>query len=175
MPAPMLIAYATRSGSTAEVAEAIGAGVRQAGLAVEVTPMRKLKAVGERPAVVFGAPLYMGGLQRDVRRFLARNRGPLSTSKIWFFVLGPTQGKPEEFEAAHAQAAKFLAKFAWLKPVEVQVFGGKLDLSHMPFPFSLAVHLPAFPAKDTPPTDIRDWDAIRAWAERIARQVLPAA
>jgi menaquinone-dependent protoporphyrinogen oxidase len=175
MPTPVLIAYATRSGSTAEVAEAIGTEMRAAGVQVEVMPMRNLKAIGERSAVVLGAPLYMGSLPRDVRRFLAHNRVDLIASKTWFFVLGPIDGKPEEFEAARSQAKKSLAKSGWFKPAELQVFGGKFDVNRMPFPFSLAKYLPAFPAKDLPAKDIRDWEAIRAWSQEIARRVLPAA
>lgn len=175
MPAPVLIAYATRSGSTGEVAEAIGARMREAGLQVEVVPMRALKSIGERTAVVLGAPLYMGRLPRELHRFLARNRIALTGPKTWFFALGPIEGKPEEFAAARAQAEKHLANSAWFKPSELQVFGGKFDVNRMPFPFSLARHLPAFPAKNMPAKDIRDWDAIGAWAGGIARQLLPAA
>jgi menaquinone-dependent protoporphyrinogen oxidase len=175
MPAPVLIAYATHSGSTGEVAAAIGDRMRAAGLEVEVAPMRGLKSIGERTAVVLGAPLYMARLPRELHRFLARNRKSLTAPKTWFFVLGPIQGKPEEFDAAHAQAEKHLAKCAWFKPSELEVFGGKFDVNRMPFPFSLARHLPAFPAKDLPATDIRDWDAISEWAGAIAQQLLPAA
>ncbi|MGA2571167.1 MAG: flavodoxin domain-containing protein [Terracidiphilus sp.] len=175
MAAPVLIAYATRSGSTGEVAEAIGSRMREAGLQVEVARMRDLKAIGDRTAVVLGAPLYMGGLPGELHRFLAHNRIALTATKTWFFVLGPIEGKPEEFEVARGQTERRLAKGPWFKPSALEVFGGKFDVNRMPFPFSLARYLPAFPAKDLPPKDIRDWDAIRAWAEGIARQLLPAA
>jgi menaquinone-dependent protoporphyrinogen oxidase len=175
VPAPVLIAYATRSGSTGEVAEAIAVRLREAGLEVEVAPMHAVKSIGERTAVVLGAPLYIGRLPKDVRRFLARNRIAFTAPKTWFFVLGPILGKSEEFDAARAQAEKHLAKCAWFKPSELQVFGGKFDVNRMPFPFSLMRHLPAFPAKDQPATDIRDWDAIRAWAGKIAGQLQPSA
>jgi len=175
MPAPILIAYTTRGGSTREVAEAIGTTMREARLQVEVAPMRSVKSIGERGAVVLGAPLYMGGLPGDVARFLSRNRTALASQKVWFFVLGPIEGKADEFPAAGAQAEKYLAKFAWFKPAELRVFGGKFDVNHMPFPYSLARFLPAFPAKNMPAKDVRDWDAIRVWAAEIAKQVRPAA
>ena len=175
MPAPVLIAYATRSGSTGEVAEAIGTRMRAAGLEVEVAPMRRLKSIGERTAVVLGAPLYMARLPGELCHFLARNQKALAAPKTWFFVLGPILGKPEEFDAAHAHAEENLAKFAWFKPSDLRVFGGKFDVNRMPFPFNLARYLPAFPAKDMAPSDIRDWDAISEWAGAIAQQLLPAA
>jgi len=175
MPAPILVAYTTLSGSTGEVAEAIGATMREAGLQVEVAAMRSVKSIGERPAVVLGAPLYMGGLPGDVGRFLRRNQAALAALNAWFFVLGPVDEKPSDFHAARTQAGRYLAKFAWFKPVEVRVFGGKFDVNHMPFPYSLARFLPAFPAKNMPVKDIRNWDAIRAWASDVAKQVRPAA
>ena len=174
MPTEILVAYTTRSGSTGEVAEAIGARMREACLQIEVAPMRDLKAIGERTAVVLGAPLYMGGLPGDMHRFLERNRTALARPKTWFFVLGPIEGKPEEFEQAHGQAEKQLAKYPWFIPENLRIFAGRFDVNRMPFPFSLARHLPAFPAKDLPAMDHRDWEAIRAWASQIARQLLSA-
>jgi len=175
MPAEVLVAYATRNGSTGEVAEAIGARMREDGFEAEVVRMHDLKAVGKRTAVVLGAPLYMGGLPGDVRRFLSRNRADLSAQKAWFFVLGPIEGKSEEFTQAREQAQKSLGKDAWFQPAEMQIFGGKFDVNRMPFPFSLARYLPAFPAKNLPAKDIRDWAAIRAWADAIAGQLRPSA
>jgi menaquinone-dependent protoporphyrinogen oxidase len=170
MQSSVLIAYATRSGSTGEVAQAIGASISEAGLRAEVAPMGSVNSIGARTAVVLGAPLYMGKLPGAVSRFLLRNRTPLAGLKVWFFVLGPIEGKPEEFAAA-AQAEKQLAKLVWFKPAELRIFGGKFDVNHMPFPFSLARYLPAFPAKSMLPKDIRDWEAIRSWASQIARQI----
>jgi len=175
MPEPILVAYTTRTGSTAEVAQAIGASLQNAGLSVEVTPMRSMKSIGERTAVVLGAPLYAGRLPGDFNRFLSRNKSGFAAAKVWVFVLGPTERKPEQFTGARAQAEKVLAKFAWFQPAELQVFGGKFDPDRMPFPFNLVRNLPAFPLRNAPATDIRDWDAIRAWASQIARQLRPAA
>lgn len=175
MPTEVLIAYATRSGSTGEVAEAVAGELREARLTVEVSRMRDLKSIEDCDAVILGAPLYMGRLPGEVHRFLARNRKALHEARNWFFVLGPVGREAKEFATARAQAEKYLAKYAWLEPEELEVFGGKFDVNKMPFPFSLARHLPAFPAKNMPATDCRDWDEIRGWAAAIAREILPAA
>jgi flavorubredoxin len=44
MPASVLVAYATRHGSTQEVAEADAATLRECGLEVDIQPMRQLPA-----------------------------------------------------------------------------------------------------------------------------------
>ena len=175
MAAQILVAYTTLGGSTGEVAEAIGAAMRETGLQTEVTPMRSVQSIGVRTAVVLGAPLYMGGLPGDVGKFLGRNRVALAAANVWLYVLGPVDEKPSDFDAARAQAEKYLAKFGWFKPAELRIFGGKFDVNTMPFPYSLARFLPAFPAKNMPAKDVRDWDAIRAWALEVAQQVRPAA
>lgn len=175
MPCTIIVAYATRNGSTGEVAEAIGVALREAGLQVQVARARELPSVAGCTAIVLGAPLYMGGLPREMHRFLTRNRAVLAGVRPWFFVLGPVHDDPKEFVEARKQAVKQLVRYPWLKPAELQIFGGRFDVKRMGFPFSLARHLPAFPAKDIPATDARDWDAIRSWAEGIARQLRPAA
>jgi menaquinone-dependent protoporphyrinogen oxidase len=58
---------------------------------------------------------------------------------------------------------KELANFAWLKPVSITVFPGKFDPASLRFPYNL---IPAL--KNMPPSDERDWEAIRAWAIEIA-------
>jgi menaquinone-dependent protoporphyrinogen oxidase len=171
MQSPILVAYITRSGSTAEVAEAIGKRLCEAGLPAEVAPMGSVKTVGERQALVLGAPLYMLQLPGEMYRFLDRNREAISALQTWFFVLGPIDDKPEQFADARNQAEKALAKASWFTPAELHVFGGKFDVNKMPFPMSLLRHLPAFPMRNMPAKDIRDWAAIRAWADGIAGQL----
>jgi menaquinone-dependent protoporphyrinogen oxidase len=56
----LLIAYTTRAGSTAEVAEALGASVREAGPLVDVQPMSQLESLLGWKALIRGAPLYFG-------------------------------------------------------------------------------------------------------------------
>lgn len=175
MPASILIAYATRSGSTGEVANAIGTAMREAGLDVELFPVNKVSSLEGRSALVLGAPLYIGRLPKEFHKFLASHRAALSELRSWCFILGPTRTEPADFEAAWKQADKQLARHAWLHPVEVQVFGGKWDVNSLPFPFSFARRLPMNPLGKIPPVDIRDWTAIREWGKGIARQLKSAA
>ena len=58
-----------------------------------------------------------------------------------------------------------LAQFAWLEPGAVQLIGGKFDPKKLRLPWNL---LPAL--KQMPPSDLRDWPAIRTWAGSLAEQ-----
>lgn len=175
MPASILVAYSTRTGSTGDVAQFVGDVLRDAQLPVEVARMKDITALGRYSAVILGAPLYIGQMPGELHHFLRRFRVQLGGLPQWFFVLGPIEGKPEEFSKAGEQTEKQLEKHAWLQPLEVKILGGRFDVNRMPFPYSLAVRLPAFPIKEVHATDVRDWEDIRAWASNIACKFQPVA
>jgi len=175
MPPSILVAYVSRYGSTGEVAEAVGNALREAGLQVKIARVQDPLLVGDYSAVILGGALYMGRLPGEFHHFLAQNRHVLSTLRPWFFVLGPLGTEAKDFDAARKQAEKQLAKHSWLKPAELQIFGGRLDMRTLRFPFSLLRHMPAFREQAKCAMDVRDWEAIRGWAAGIARQLRTAA
>src|SRR6478609_3853030 len=65
MQSSVLIAYATRSGSTGEVAEAIAAAMQEAGVPAEVLPVSQVTSLAGREAVILGAPIYIGKFPKD--------------------------------------------------------------------------------------------------------------
>src|SRR5947209_28996 len=89
MSALVLVGYATRYGSTQEVAEAVAATLRACGLAVDLQPMRDVRTLAGYSAVVGGAPLIMFHWHKDARRFLARYRAALMERPVAVFALGP--------------------------------------------------------------------------------------
>ena len=165
----ILVGYATRYGSTQEVAEAIAAALRESGLAVDLQPMRQVRTLAGYSAVVLGAPLYMFRWHKDALRFLSRHRQALTERPVAIFALGPVHDPydEEEWQSSHAQLDKELAKFPWLTPVALEIFGGKYDPAKLRFPIRL------FAGKE-PASDLRDWTAIRAWASKLAAKIEPA-
>jgi menaquinone-dependent protoporphyrinogen oxidase len=171
----LLIAYATRAGSTAEVAEAMGVSLREAGVMVEVQPMHLVESLQGWKSLILGAPLYAGHFPSEFHKFFTRHRETLAWLRPWCFVLGPIQNIPKEFEGARIQAENQLQKYPWFRPAEIRILGGKFDPYTVPFPFSLMRRLPASLIRKIPAGDIRDWSAIHKWAADIARQVKSAA
>ena len=157
----ILVAYATRYGSTQQVAEAIAETLRESGLEVDLQPMRQVRTLAAYSAVVLGAPLYMFRWHKDARRFLSRHRKALTERPVAIFALGPTHDDEKERQDSRAQLDKELAKSPWLTPVALEVFGGKYDPAKLRFPVNL------FAGKE-PASDIRDWTAIRAWTSNLA-------
>jgi menaquinone-dependent protoporphyrinogen oxidase len=164
----ILVGYATRYGSTQEVAEAVAATLRERGLEVDVKPMRDVRTLDQYRAVVLGAPLYMFHWHKDALQFLARHREALMQRPVAIFALGPLHAEEKEFQAVRGQLEKELAKFPWLTPTAIAIFGGKFDPQKLTFPLNL---VPAL--KNMPASDVRDWTAIRAWASDLATQFQP--
>jgi len=160
----ILVAYATRYGSTREVAEGIAATLRDGGAAVDVQSAERVRDLDGYRAVVVGAPLYMFNWLREARGFIARHRAALEKVPVAVFALGPTEDKVKDWEETRGQLDKVLAGFPWLKPVAVELFGGKFDPTRLTFPYNL---IPAL--KKMPVSDIRDWGAIRGWAGSVAK------
>lgn len=170
----VLVAYATKYGSTKEVAEAVASAVRDEGLEAVVQLMKATANVDAYAAVVIGAPLYIGSWLKDADRFLAQHREALSRRPVAVFALGPTGSAADDAKGAREQLDKQIAKVPWLKPATVELFGGRLDVAHLRFPDSLLAKLPASPLYKAPSSDARDWGAIRGWASRFAASLKPA-
>jgi len=162
----VLVAYATRHGSTQEVAEAIAETLREKGLEVDLLPAREVGALDKYRAVVLGAPLYMFRWHKDARRFLSRHRQALEQRPVAVFALGPFEDKEEDWQGVREQIDKEMTKFPWFTPLAVQVIGGKFDPNTLTFPYTL---IPAL--KQMPVSDLRDWEAIRAWASDLAAKI----
>ncbi len=169
MTISILVGYATRSGSTQEVAETIAATLRESGLTVVCQPMSKVRSLEGYDAVVLGAPLYMFRWHKDALRFLARYRQALMARPVAVFAPGPFHEDAKEFQDARGQLDKELLKFPWFTPVAIEIFGGKFDPTTLRFPMNL---MPAL--KQMPASDIRDWTAIRGWAQSLAAQLQAA-
>jgi menaquinone-dependent protoporphyrinogen oxidase len=167
MSSKILVAYASKYGSTREVAEAIARALTPAligcGLAVDLRPLREVRTVDEYCAVVMGAPLYMFRWHKDAHGFLCRHREALANLPAAVFALGPWNDKAEEWQEVRSELDKELARHPWFSPIAIKVVGGRFDPARLTLPWSL---VPAL--RNRPPSDIRDWDAIRSWAQELA-------
>ena len=173
MKTEVLIAYCTRSGSTAEVAEAIGKTVSGFGFAAKVKPIADVESIAAGTEVVLGTALYIGHFPKEFHRFLDRFEAELARVRPWVFVLGPTERERKQFAAAEEQARRELSKHSSLHPADMRVLGGKFDPEHLnlAFPMSLVMKVPGNPLRKLPACDVRDWDWVGRWAQAIAEEI----
>jgi menaquinone-dependent protoporphyrinogen oxidase len=159
--ASVLVAYATKYGSTREVAEAVTSVLVECGHDAVARPADEIRLLDGYSAVVLGTALYFFMWRGEAHRFLRRNRKALSAMPVALFGLGPIEDTPEQFEGARAHLGKGLAKHAWLTPASTAVFGGRLDPAHLRFPDNN----PAMRAMGA--VDLVDLDAVRTWARGL--------
>lgn len=173
MQTRVLVAYASKYGSTQEVAEDIAATLRENDLVVDLKPVREVKTLEEYTAIVLGAPLYVARWHKEARSFLSRYREALTKRPVAIFALGPLSDDENELEEVRSQLNKELAKFLWLKPIDFEIFGGKFDPKKLHLPDKIITCLPASPLHGIPASDLRNWIEIRAWARSLPTQLHP--
>ena len=151
--APILVAYASKHGSTREVAETVAAELEGRGCEVDLRPAREVRDVRPYAGVVLGSALYVGRPHRDARRFLARHRAELRRRRFAVFAMGPRTQAAEDVADSRAQIDRALP----FEPDLVVIFGGVIDQAKLHFPFNRMEAC-----------DARDWDEIRDWAAEVA-------
>jgi menaquinone-dependent protoporphyrinogen oxidase len=157
MTSSVLVAHATKRGSTQEVAEAIAETLRGHGLDVETRPAVDVRELDDYDAVVLGGALYFGKWHPAARGFLRRHRKELARLPVGVFAMGPRTMEEKEVASSRAQLDQALADVPEVELASVAIFGGVVDPAKLRFPLS---HMPA--------SDARDWEAIREWAEEFA-------
>jgi menaquinone-dependent protoporphyrinogen oxidase len=162
MERTVLVAHASKHGTTREVAEAVAATLREHGHTVELEEAGRVRDVSRYDAVVVGGGLYLGRWHADGRKLLKRNREELAHRPFAVFAMGPDSLEESKVAESRKQLEGALADFPELEPCAVAIFGGALQPESWRFPLN---RLPAF--------DARDWDAIRAWADELAEKLAP--
>ena len=170
MSEKILVAYATKYGATAEIAEAIGRALAEAGQSVDVLPVEQVRDLAPYSAVVLGSAVYAGNWRKEAATFLKEHEWELTERPVWLFSSGPSgEGDPVELmkgwrfpEAQRAVADR-------IGPRDIAFFHGKIDPKKLDLGERLIVK-----AITAPVGDYRDWEAISAWASDIARTVSPS-
>jgi menaquinone-dependent protoporphyrinogen oxidase len=170
MSTSILVAYATRYGSTQEVAEAIAAVLHEGGCEVDIQPVRSVQVLDKYDGVVLGAPLYIGKWRKGAHDFLVQHQEALAQHPVAVFALGPVGTSEQEMTGSRDQFDKELGKYSWLNPVARETFVGKYDPAKLGFLHKLLALLPASPLHGLQASDNRDWNAIRSWAGSLSEK-----
>jgi menaquinone-dependent protoporphyrinogen oxidase len=153
----ILVAYASRHGSTEEVAHEVASTLRRGGNIVYLHGAETVADLSSYDAVVLGGALYLGRWHRDARRFLELHREALQRIPLAVFALGPPTMEKEADSRKQLQCA---LDRAHVEPDAVAIFGGVIDPAKLRFPFNRM-----------PETDARDWPGIERWAIEVLRLV----
>lgn len=158
MSGKILVAYATRYGSTGEIAEEIGNELRKEGSDVDVLPAGEVRDPAQYQGVVIGSPIYMGKWLAEAQVFVEKNQAMLRQIPVALFTVGLSAR-----EESKRKAEEPLVQIRILvQPIDVGIFAGRLDPKRLSLSDRAIVTMIRAPAGD-----FIDRGAVRSWASRI--------
>lgn len=170
----VLVAYATRHGSTRGIADRIGETLTGAGHQVAVQSVVDVTDVGVYDALVIGSATYLGHWQKDAIALARRVQPALGARPVWLFSSGPLGTGADEGRGQDPRAVgepKELRELLdALSPREHKVFFGALDPAELGMIERTVRKHPSGRAL-LPEGDFRDWEDIDGWARRIAEEL----
>jgi menaquinone-dependent protoporphyrinogen oxidase len=162
----VLVAYASKRGSTAEIAETVAATLRREGLKVCLEPCDDVRSLDGYGAVVLGSAVYMKRWRGDAPDFLKKHRKALRQRPFWVFSSGPV-GDPANANPDWVEPPRITEKVEEMGGRGHAVFGGCLPSEPRGF-------LEEAMVEDVPKEyrDRRDWGEIRHWAKQISAELV---
>lgn len=171
MEKKILVAYASRYGSTGGVADAIGTELCSKNVAADVVLIENTGNINSYQGMIIGAPVYMGKWMSEAVDFVKKNRDILSKVPVAYFFVCMTLAQPTKKDRIEVLSymEPILKAVPEIKPVGIGTFAGALDYNNLSW-----INKKILKSKGTPEGDFRDWNDIRAWArepvyERLIR------
>jgi len=155
----VLVIVASKHGSTAEIAEALGRGLTERGVIAEVKDVSSVSELAGYDALLLGSAVYAGRWMKSIRELVELRHEELVGRPVWLFSSGPV-GEPLRPAEDPVDVATITAA---LDARGHRVFPGKLDKSKL----SLAEKALVMSLR-VPDGDFRNWDEVAAWAGEIA-------
>ncbi len=157
----VLVTYATRAGSTVEVAKAVGAEFEARGFAVDIVPVTTDPPVAGYDAVVVGSAIRMGKWLPEAIAFLEEHQANLAAMPVALFTVH--MNNLSDDEPSRENREHYLdAVRPLVKPVSTAFFAGAITPERLGFVDRMIVRM-----VKAPQGDFRDWETIHDWAERV--------
>jgi menaquinone-dependent protoporphyrinogen oxidase len=153
----ILVAYGSKRGGTAGVAEMIGDELESAGIRASVVPARQVRNIDEFDGVVLAGALYAFRWHRDARRFAKRFASALRQRPVWLVSSGPLDNSAATKEIPPVkQVVRAMASTGARGHLTI---GGRLEPDAKGFPASAMAKKSA--------GDWRDRDQIHRWVTSV--------
>ena len=164
MAKKVLVAFVSVSGSTGEVAEAIGQVIAQTGVMVEICPVRDVVEVAGYDGLILGSSIRAGRWLPEAISFLQTHQDRLRQIPLAYFTTCMTMvnDTAENRRIVLDYIQPVLQQFPQLVPMGIGLFAGSLDPQR-----TLIMQI-----RFAPQGDYRDWAAIRDWAAEIRPRLL---
>jgi len=169
----ILVAYASRCGSTGGVADAIGRVLCERGASVDVLRVRNVSDLTSYSAVVVGSAIHSDQWLSEASDFVIQNRKVLSRVPVAYFLTCLTLAHPtkENRQKALGFLDPLTREAPEVTPVDTGLFAGVLDYDKLSFMVRMVMKV-KMKDKGVNEGDYRDWPSIRSWACGIAPRLL---
>lgn len=161
-----MVTYATKCGSTNEIAEEIGKDMRKSGHEVDVFPISGIGNIEHYKGVVIGSGIRVGKIYPEVIDFVKKHKDQLKKARVAYFLDCLTLSVVSEKNRTTAESYVKPLRLI-VAPISVGLFAGKVDFKKVP-----AVARLALKVMRVREGDYRKWDEIRKWAEGLPKLLL---
>lgn len=158
----ILVAVASRHGSTREIGDAAAEVLRDSGFGVDVADPDDVESIDPYQAVLLGSSVYVGRWAASARALVDRCASGLTRRPVWLFSSGPV-GTPLAPESDPEEIAGILAR---IRARGHRTFPGRLDTGCLGLAERAAVAL-----LQAEQGDFRAWSDVSDWANSIAAQL----
>ena len=166
----VLIGYASRFGSTRDIAMRLAGKLRTHCREVDVLPVNEISDAGPYDAVVLGSGVYDGSWTAEATDFVQRQSAVLARKPVWLFTVGSFGDQHPIVGGLMKKEPREINEFEqMIHPRDYRVFAGVIDLDHWPAWGRLL-----FKALGGHAGDNRHWPDIEAWAEKISHEIRSA-
>jgi menaquinone-dependent protoporphyrinogen oxidase len=178
----VLVAYASKAGSTKGIAEFIGEKLRARGITMDVKEVGSVDRAEEYDAFVVGSAVYMFHWIKEAKQFVLKNRAILASRPVWLFSSGPiglqhTDSKGRDLRDATVSGPKEIEELKEaVRPRDHRVFFGALYGDRLSGAMGLTykfVRRSKAARISMPEGDYRDWEDIEVWVNGIAEALSP--
>lgn len=162
----VLVAYSSKHGATAGIAERIGERFTARGFNADVIDIRKNPDPVEYDAIVLGSAVYIGSWQKQAVAFVHAHVPQLRVRPVWLFSSGPLAEPSLDEPKTLAELRGLIA------PRGHKVFPGALKKDALSLPERVVIAAVSSQMKKDLEGDFREWEEIDAWADSIVRELV---
>lgn len=163
----ILVTYASRTGSTAQIAEAICKTLVQNGEDTALLPMQDVKDLSPYHAVVVGSPIRKSQWLPEAMQFLQTHAAALAHKRVATFTVCITMAMPNAERYQNAVREWIAPVRAQVRPVSDGLFAGRLEFKQLPWTLDTLLFRATAALGILPKGDHRDWNAVHAWAKSL--------
>ncbi len=163
--AEVLVTYATKHGSTADIAWSIGNSFSDAGFKAEVKKIQNVEDVRPYKLVIIGTPIYDNQILPEVLSFADLHRDWLDKRKIALFVVGRTLKNKDDKTIIETEKILYKLK-NFINIIDTGMFAGKISPENLPIKNRVGRIF-----GEDPTGDFRDWREIGEWAKELRKKI----